>query len=143
MSTNHFARFRFNAIERWLPVPIIVIFGTLTWIFRTQINIVFLISLITTIYWIYRLICVWSFYFIIFEERGVFVRRGLLFIPHHFRFDQITNIRTIKPDKHINFQIDRMHEIKLSLARLEKKDRIRFIFLIESDVNRLAINAKS
>jgi len=143
MSTNHFARFRFNALERWIPLPLILLCAIAAWSAFRMYPLLFVIAVIIGLYWIYRLICVWNYHFVIFEESGIIIRRGLLFLPYHFQFTQITNINTIKPDKHINFQIDKTHEIQIPLSRLTKPDRIRFIFLIESDVNRLSINATS
>ena len=140
MSTNHFARFRYNIMERWLPLVFLMLCIIAVISFIKYSIWIILILLVIISYLIYRLLCVWAFHFIVFEETGVIVRRGLFFLPQHFRFDQITNIRTIEPDKHIHFQINSCHEIKISLCRLKKEDRIRFIFLIESDVNRLSIN---
>jgi hypothetical protein len=141
MSTNHFARFRFNLIERSLPILIILCTAWFAWLIRHKFETVTFFAVLFILYWIYRLFISWAFYFIVFNENGIVIRRGVLFIPQHLRFEQITNIRTIQPDKHIHFQIDMKHEVRLAVSRLEKKDRIRFIFLIESDVNRLAINA--
>ncbi|MFC1569754.1 hypothetical protein ACFL4L_05930 [bacterium] len=141
MSTNHFARFKFNALERWIPLPLILLCVIAAWNSISQYQILFALSVLLSLYWIYRLVCVWSYHFIIFEESGIIIRKGLFFLPYHLKFIQITNIRTIKPDKHIHFQVDESHEIHLPLSRLTKEDRIRFIFLIESDVNRISINA--
>lgn len=141
MSTNHFARFRFNFIERLLPVLIIICCTLFAWLIRHKFGAVSILAVMFILYWMYRLMIAWLFYFVVFNENGIVIRRGVFFIPQHLRFEQITNIRTIQPDKHIHFQIDMAHEVRLALSRLKKKDRIRFIFLIESDVNRLAINA--
>ena len=141
MSTNHFARFRFNFIERLLPVLIIICSTWFAWQIRQKFEAISVLTILFVFYWMYRLIIAWLCYFIVFNENGIVIRRGVFFIPQHLRFEQITNIRTIQPDKHIHFQIDMAHEVRLALSRLKKKDRIRFIFLIESDVNRLSINA--
>jgi len=143
MSASHNARFRFSAFERWIPLPILLCFLFVGWNLNGNMPIFFAISLFISLYWIYRLIYVWLFHYIIFIDSGIIVRKGFLFIPCHFKFNQITNIHTIKPDKHINFQIDEHHIIQLPLSRMNKQDRIRFIFLIESDVNRLSINTLS
>jgi hypothetical protein len=141
MSTNHFAKFRYSPLERWLPLFLSLFCLTAAGLLMRQTLSIPITFLILGCYWIYRLFCTHLFHFILFEEEGVIVRKGLFLQPHHFRFDQITNIRTIKPDKHIHFLVNSKHEVQISLSGLEKKDRIRFIFLIESDVNRLAINA--
>ncbi|MBN2104092.1 hypothetical protein JW835_08650 [bacterium] len=143
MSTNHFARFRFNAVERWIPLPIIFLFVFAAGNFNVREPLIFTFCILIAIYWIYRMICVWLFHYVIFNETGIIVRKGFFIIPHHFEFSQITNIHTIKPDRHINFQINEKHIIQLPLSRMKKEDRIRFIFLIESDVNRLSINGTS
>ncbi|MBN1781966.1 hypothetical protein JW948_12615 [bacterium] len=141
MSTNHNAKFRYNALERWFPLAILLPCAGAAWLIAHDNMPFAALLIIIGLYWLYRLICAWTCHFIVFEEKGVSVRMGVFMLPRHFRFDQITNIRTIKPDRHIHFQINSTHDIQLPLSRLKKKDRIRFIFLIESDVNRLSINA--
>ncbi|HDQ45814.1 MAG TPA: hypothetical protein ENN17_10015 [bacterium] len=73
---------------------------------------------------------------IAFSENGFYIRSGLFLSPKFHRFDAIREVRAIKSDHEILCITTQGETVHISLRRLSPKDRIRCIFLLESDVNR-------
>jgi hypothetical protein len=73
---------------------------------------------------------------IAFSQNGFYIRSGLFFAPKFYRFDAIREIRAFNSDHEVEFITTKDQVIHISIRRLSPKDRIRFIFLLESDVNR-------
>ncbi len=73
---------------------------------------------------------------IAFSQNGLYIRSGLFLAPKFYRFDAIREIRALNSDHEIEFVTTKNQTVHISIRRLSQKDRIRFIFLLESDVNR-------
>jgi uncharacterized membrane protein YobD (UPF0266 family) len=73
---------------------------------------------------------------IAFSEKGFYIRSNLFLAPKFYQFETIREIRPLKSDHELEFITSTGNYVRLSIRRLSRKDRIRFIFLLESDVNR-------
>lgn len=73
---------------------------------------------------------------IAFSENGFYIRSGLFIAPKFYRFDAIREVKSLNSDHEIEFVTTKDQIVHISIRRLSPKDRIRFIFLLESDVNR-------
>jgi hypothetical protein len=77
---------------------------------------------------------------IAFSEKGFYIRSNLFFAPKFYQFETIREIRPLKSDHELEFITSKDSRARISIRRLSRKDRIRFIFLLESDVNRKHIS---
>lgn len=73
---------------------------------------------------------------IYFSEDGFSIRTNLFAPSQFYEFQSIKAVRGLQSEHVLEF--DRIQEapVSLNIKHLSKKDRIRFIFLLESDVNR-------
>lgn len=61
---------------------------------------------------------------------------GVFLKSRNYAFNEIVKIVHVNPESKIEFHIKNGGKIQLPFYRLSKKDRIRFVFLLESDINR-------
>lgn len=73
---------------------------------------------------------------IAFEEKGFSIRSNLFTTPEYYEFHSIKHVRALQSDHVLEFERIQDDPVSITLRHLSKKDRIRFIFLLESDVNR-------
>lgn len=71
-----------------------------------------------------------------FIENGFYFRPALLSFRTYYAFDDIQHILPSDINNSVHFQLEDGQTIHLHLNHLNPKDHIRFIFLLESDVNR-------
>lgn len=76
------------------------------------------------------------------SDHRLTVYRGFFLQPRTFHLNTIDQVYSLKPEAYIELLSEGPfpeRKIKIDLRPLERKDRIRFIFLLESQINRKKI----
>lgn len=74
--------------------------------------------------------------YISISKNMIIVNPGIFNKTKKYPFDEIVKIEHINPESKIKFHTKDGKRIQLPFYRLSKKNRIRFVFLVESDFNR-------
>lgn len=74
--------------------------------------------------------------YLVIREEGIAYYPYPFIIKKFFAFKHIKNVHFINPEYSVTFQMHDGESKSINIAPLSKKDRIRSIFLIESDINR-------
>lgn len=85
----------------------------------------------------YRLWTIFARPYLHLTDNQVTVYRGVFSIPVHYSLMDIHNAHTNHPETYIDLiGKDSSDPVRIDLHPLDKADRIRFIFLVESSINR-------
>ena len=71
-----------------------------------------------------------------FVDEGFYFKPSLISGRAYYAFDEIEHILPSETNNTVHFQLENGQTVHLHLNHLGHKDHIRFIFLLESDVNR-------
>lgn len=80
--------------------------------------------------------------YLFLSDHTLTVYRGFFLTPVRYHLNTVDSVYSLKPEAYIELLSETpspKRKIKINLSPLDRKDRIRFIFLLESHVNRKKI----
>ena len=135
------AHFRIRIIEIFaylllLFIGVVILYIQLRWHVVPWQSLFLSVNIVLCMFCLLQLL--WYLFkpYISISKNMIIAYPGIFMKAQKYPFNEIVKIEHINPESKIKFHTKNGERIQLSFYRLSKKNRIRFVFLVESDINR-------